>query len=116
MKWIKAKAGDICSECGEDTYEGGEDIAKADNELFCEGCWEEVQDDFESDNSSEDCPIDGVEFADLGGESSLRAATDINPRNLPCPSCKTPNVLTPLDRAAGYQCDQCANRDERDEY
>ena len=48
-------------------------------------------------------------FADPGGRSSLRAASKHNPRNLPCPTCKRPNVLTPKDRANGYQCDACAD-------
>lgn len=53
--------------------------------------------------------IDGVGFADPGGKSALRAATPSNPRNLPCPTCGQPNKLTPADRRAGYQCDDCAN-------
>lgn len=52
-------------------------------------------------------------FADPGGNSALRAASASNPRNLPCPNCDTPNVLTPADRARGYQCDSCADRAER---
>ena len=60
--------------------------------------------------------IDGVGFADPGGNSALRAATKDNPRNLPCPSCGTPNALTPIDRQRGYQCDACADRDERGGY
>jgi len=51
-------------------------------------------------------------FADPGGHSALRAATPNNPRNLPCPSCGTENVLTPADVAKGYQCDRCADKDE----
>jgi hypothetical protein len=57
-------------------------------------------------------PIDGVGFADPGGRSALRAATRGNPRNLPCPNCGTPNVLTRIDRLRGYQCDRCADRAE----
>lgn len=53
--------------------------------------------------------VDGVGFADQGGRSALRAATKRNPRNLPCPTCGRENMLTPLDRARGYQCDACAN-------
>lgn len=53
------------------------------------------------------------EFADPGGRSSLRTASKRNPRNLPCPTCKAPNRLTPADRRLGYQCDACADRDER---
>lgn len=61
----------------------------------------------------EDDPIDGVGFADPGGRSALRAATRSNPRNLPCPTCLSPNSLTPLDKLRGYQCDRCADRAER---
>jgi hypothetical protein len=51
-------------------------------------------------------------FADPGGRSALRRASKSNPRNLPCPTCGAENVLTPADRAKGYQCDSCADRDE----
>jgi len=51
-------------------------------------------------------------FAHPGGKSALRAAGKGNPRNLPCPTCKKPDRLTPKDRALGYQCDECADRDE----
>ena len=51
-------------------------------------------------------------FADPGGRSALRAATRSNPRDRPCPSCKTANVLTRADAARGYQCDRCADADE----
>lgn len=54
----------------------------------------------------------GIRFADPGGRSALRAASKRNPRNLPCPTCKEPNKLTPADKARGYQCDSCADRDE----
>jgi hypothetical protein len=57
--------------------------------------------------------IDGVGFADPGGESALRAETKDNPRNLPCPTCGFPNRLTPIDKARGYQCDSCAVANER---
>jgi ribosomal protein L37AE/L43A len=45
-------------------------------------------------------------------KSALRAASHSNPRNLPCPTCKEPNKLTPKDKARGYQCDACADRAE----
>lgn len=51
-------------------------------------------------------------FADPGGRSALRAARKGNRRNLPCPTCKQPNRLTPADASRGYQCDSCADRDE----
>jgi hypothetical protein len=67
------------------------------------------EDDF--DDPEEDL-IDGVGFADPGGESALRAATPRNPRNRPCPTCGEPNRLTPLDVANHYICDQCADQAE----
>lgn len=57
--------------------------------------------------------IDGVGFAEPGGRSTLRAATPQNPRNLPCPDCGSPHVLTALDVARGYCCNRCADRNER---
>ncbi len=47
-------------------------------------------------------------FANKG--SALRAASKGNPRELPCPTCKEPNKLTPADVRNGYQCDDCANK------
>jgi hypothetical protein len=54
-----------------------------------------------------------ISFADPGGRSALRASSRTNPRNLSCPNCGAKNVLTPADRARGYQCDSCADRAER---
>jgi hypothetical protein len=51
-------------------------------------------------------------FQDPHGNSALRASSRHNPRNLPCPTCKQPNRLTPADVRRGYQCDACADRDE----
>lgn len=51
-------------------------------------------------------------FQDPAGRSALRRVTRSNPRNLPCPTCKEPNRLTPKDKALGYQCDACADRAE----
>jgi hypothetical protein len=51
-------------------------------------------------------------FANPSSKSALRASGSRNPRNLPCPTCKEPNKLTPADKARGYQCDSCADRDE----
>ena len=55
---------------------------------------------------------DEPRFADPGGNSALRASSRSNPRNLPCPNCGELDVLTRADRAAGYQCDACADRME----
>ena len=49
-------------------------------------------------------------FANPG--SALRAASKLNPRNLPCPTCGEANTLTPADVQRGYQCDTCAARAE----
>lgn len=55
-------------------------------------------------------------FADPGGRSALHPADTSNPRNLPCPNCGEENVLTPRDRAKGYQCDRCADAAEGPQY
>lgn len=44
--------------------------------------------------------------------SALRRVTKINPRIYPCPTCGQENKLTPADRERGYQCDDCADREE----
>lgn len=64
------------------------------------------------ENGNDDRDDDRSEFADPHGHSALRAASKRNPRNLPCPTCGAKNVLTPADRARGYQCDRCADRAE----
>jgi hypothetical protein len=64
---------------------------------------------YDYDDDTRDYDID---FADPGGRSALRAATRSNPRNLPCPTCRRPNQLTPKDKSLGYQCDRCADRAE----
>lgn len=53
------------------------------------------------------------DFAHPGGNSALRAATPTNPRNRPCGTCGCANRLTPKDVALGYQCDSCADAQER---
>lgn len=52
------------------------------------------------------------DFAQPGGRSALRAARETNPRNLPCPTCKRHDMLTPADVRQGYQCDLCADAEE----
>lgn len=34
------------------------------------------------------------------------------PRDLTCPTCKTPNALSPREAARGYQCGRCADLEE----
>lgn len=61
----------------------------------------------------DDFLIDGVGFAEPGGGSALRAATKDNPRDQPCPNCGAKNVLTRIDVQRSYQCNRCAEADER---
>lgn len=63
------------------------------------------------DDEYDEYPIDGVGFERPG--SALRRATKGNPRIYACPTCKKPNMLTHLDVARHYQCDECADRAER---
>ena len=56
--------------------------------------------------------VDRERFQDPGGNSALLRQTKNNPRIYPCPTCKQPNKLTPKDVRMGYQCYDCANRDE----
>ena len=67
------------------------------------------REDYDPEEWAERCEM----FADPGGNSALRCATVDNPRNLPCPTCRVENVLTPEDEALGYQCNRCADRAER---
>ena len=50
-----------------------------------------------------------IAFEEPGSSSALRKSSARNPRNLPCPTCKEPNRLTPKDKVLGYQCDVCAD-------
>lgn len=101
--WTKADECTSCAECDSPIQEGEEFYLEADD-AYCEGCQEDRQSD---DDWEED-----LNFAEPGGRSALRAASEDNPRNLPCPTCNEPNRLTPVDKQLGYQCDTCADRDE----
>ena len=81
----------------------------SDDEEYCPDC-DSLRDEYcpHCDGDSDDFS----EFADPGGNSALRAETPSNPRNLPCPTCKQPNRLTPKDKRLGYQCNACADRAE----
>jgi len=98
-----------------------------DNEFYCEECGDKLQDHeedfcthcrscvFGDDWNDPDSPyylIDGVGFADPGGNSALRAETEDNPRDRPCPACGRPRMLTRIDEQRGYQCDDCADAAE----
>lgn len=72
-------------------------------------------DDCDCDACSQEYGCD-IDFQDPGGNSALRRATRNNPRNLPCPDCGRPNMLTPKDKQLGYRCDICAEECERGGY
>jgi hypothetical protein len=61
------------------------------------------------DDDHDDSHARNQQFARPGSNSALRAAGPSNPRNLPCPTCRKPDRLTPADKARGYQCDTCAD-------
>ena len=116
------KEQECCERCGcelgedleGDVFNG--DVGDGVVRTYCdEECFFEDMDDYRlgGDEIDEDYLIDGVGFADPGGNSALRVETKDNPRNLPCPTCGAENVLTPLDVVAGYQCDRCADQLER---
>jgi hypothetical protein len=97
--------------------EGCSDLShctKHNGMLLCEPCIEadEAEDDYYDDDEPVDEPVDGVGFADPGGQSALRAETPDNPRIHSCPTCGEPDRLTTIDVARGYQCDTCADRAE----
>lgn len=69
-------------------------------------------DDYNPDYDEYDHDSDEAYSAFANPGSALRAETRDNPRNLSCPTCQTPNVLTPADQARGYQCDACATQAE----
>ncbi len=49
------------------------------------------------------------DFRDPGGPSALRKGK----LKHPCPTCKQPRKLSDADKRHGYQCDACADRQER---
>lgn len=72
-----------------------------------------MRSDYEDEDFCDDGDFeDRMDFAEPGGRSALRAASEDNPRDLPCPTCGEPDRLTPRDRALGYQCDSCADAAE----
>ncbi len=79
-------------------------------------CPEDDDSSFDPDWDDDNYPIDGVGFADPGGDSALRAATEDNPRDQACPNCGGENLLTRIDVQRGYQCNGCADAVERGDY
>lgn len=80
----------------------------------------DAEDDAEDEDEHEDPDPDlfEVDFADPDprGGSALRRATKSNPRVHSCPTCGRANVLTTVDVGLGYQCDSCADAQERGGY
>ena len=66
----------------------------------------------DADRDYDEDRADRQEFADFTGRSAIRRETRDNPRDLPCPKCERPDMLTRKDAAAHYQCDTCADTDE----
>jgi hypothetical protein len=109
----------VCVEC--------ETALEEDESEVCDICQQDAKEDelsadYDTRGVSDPSDLDAEgygydpEFAYPGGNSALRAETPSNPRNLPCPTCKSPNRLTPKDKALGYHCDGCADRAERGGY
>lgn len=93
-----------------DDLDDNDEDGDYDDDAFRE--YEESREPLSDDSEGNIDGVDSLNFADPGGRSALRAATKSNPRNLPCPTCKRPNMLTPADVRNHYQCDSCADRDE----
>ena len=76
----------------------------------------DYEDDFDTLDLDPESDSSGDQFADPFGNSALRAVTKNNPRIFPCPTCHSPDRLTQKDIDRSYQCDRCADRDERGGY
>lgn len=100
-----------CFYCDVELQEGEIYVDPFDNKECCLDCLEEGREAAAMGADGDD--LLDTDFADLGGRSALRAATLENPRIHPCPACGAKNVLTARDVSLGYQCDSCADRQER---
>jgi hypothetical protein len=74
---------------------------------------QDEEEDADDDYDPWDDPDGDYDFANPGGTSALRRATDSNPRNQDCSQCGRKNILTPKDKSLGYVCDICADQNER---
>jgi hypothetical protein len=83
-----------CEDCADDWFHSDD---------CCAGRYDNYDDPMYEDYCN---PCD---FREPGGQSALRNG----PRIHPCPNCGEPNILTPADKAHGYQCDACADQLER---
>lgn len=58
-----------------------------------------------------------LEMAELEAEGNRIAREEArrgSKLSLTCPTCKTPDALSPRQAARGYQCNACADRDDPD--
>ena len=110
-----------CSNCGAEFATNGRTHGfshckdhKGYKPLYEIGGYSDDDDDYDGESKLDlDYGDDDLDFADPHGNSALRAASHNDPRNLPCPTCGHPNMLTRADAARGYQCDSCADAAER---
>jgi len=70
--------------------------------------WNDYRDDYRDYRDDDELAYRRRRFRDPGGRSALHPGRRVHP----CPTCGRPNMLTEKDRAAGYQCDDCADRAE----
>lgn len=82
-------------------------------ELFSGYCQERAAEQMRAREHSRRLGDDEDGFADPGGNSALRAATDEDPRVHACPNCGGGNCLTLADLSRWYQCNNCADKAER---
>lgn len=98
------------------TYDVYGDFMEDEDFLYDEDDFrdEDFEDDDEEwcEDGDDDALYGRSAFANPGSNSALRAATRSNPRNIECPTCERPNMLTPEDVRRGYQCDYCADMAE----
>jgi hypothetical protein len=105
---------DWCTLLNEDAAPYMPDFFKWEGDNIDPDIEDEEEEEEDTDNHYDpwDDPDGNYDFANPGGTSALRRATDSNPRNLPCSQCGRENVLTPKDKSLGYVCDICADRNE----
>lgn len=55
---------------------------------------------------------DAAERHQWEANEEQRARRSRRTLDLTCPTCKTPNALSPREAARGYQCTRCADSEE----
>ena len=89
-----------------------EDYDDSDDREYADDLGDDLDEDYgcteDDDCNCHRCTGDAP-FRDPGGRSALRAGA----LKHPCPTCRWPNRLSDADKARGYQCDRCADAQER---